>query len=477
MDPLVALFQTNLKDSRFYRLPHSILIRIASFLDRCSVECLRRAGRLFLGVCALAFPLEFQPLASVDGVDDLLAPWPSPIRPRLRTFWAPEIQKQLLRILDRDKYCEGCKAARQRRDWGERVERLLENYLHCSACHYDHPACLFPPDERGDSNNRICIAHKGSLRLCNHAELTWSRAIEHATTFPECRTGVMALRVLQCHDGSHQTSCRGRPLSDNNMGDATKPAIIGFRTPKEGNYSTPFIQLTWKAHLDIEGDVGKPFTARLLRSRLANLRSRGGDFIFPRTSPGQLLELHQFDPNRCNCVEFEGAQGAEWPLAPPTPLPPFRRGQVRTGCCRAYSDHFPLPYQQRKSDVDERIRLMRARHGHRRNYISFDHTSTSIVSCYALFGLNRCERNLAGLDVIYQRTMELYDCRKPGAVSPDWFRSLDPDSYSLLDDTDGYGVFWCRQEKCANFFKNWLSRMLKYGDYNRECRCQTANAI
>jgi hypothetical protein len=476
MDPLVALFQTNLKDSPFYRLPFPILLRIASFLDRCSVESLRRAGRLFLGVCASAFPLDFRALASVDGVNDLLAPWPSPIRPHLQTFWAPKIQKELLRLLERDKYCEGCKAARQRYDWDERVERLLKTYLHCFACHYDHPACLFPPDERVDSNKRACIAHKGAIRLCGHSKLTWSRAIEQATTFPVCRAGVMGLRVLQCHDGSHQTSCRALPLYDHHMGDSTKPEIIGFRAVEGGGY-TPYIHLTWRAHLDIEGESGKPLTARLLRSRLADLRRRGGDFIFPRTSSGQLLELHQFDPNRCNCVEFEGAQGVEWPLAPPTPLPPSRRGQVRSGCCRAYFDHFPRPYQQRQSDVDERMRLMRARHGHRRHYTTFSHASTSDVSCFASFGVDPCERNLAGLDVVYLRTMDLYDRGKPGKVNPDWFRSLDPDSYGLLDDTDGDGVFWCRQENCANFFKNWLSRMLKYGDYNRECRCQAANAI
>jgi len=33
-----------------------------------------------------------------------------------------------------------------------------------------------------------------------------------------------------------------------------------------------------------------------------------------------------------------------------------------------------------------------------------------------------------------------------------WCQALDPDSYGLTDDMDSFGILWCRQEGCQNYY-------------------------
>jgi len=34
-----------------------------------------------------------------------------------------------------------------------------------------------------------------------------------------------------------------------------------------------------------------------------------------------------------------------------------------------------------------------------------------------------------------------------------WIEAVDPDSYRLRDDRDTYGILWCRDEACANYYR------------------------
>jgi hypothetical protein len=40
----------------------------------------------------------------------------------------------------------------------------------------------------------------------------------------------------------------------------------------------------------------------------------------------------------------------------------------------------------------------------------------------------------------------------PGPVTMGWCQALDPDSYNLMDDNESFGVFWCRQRGCKNYY-------------------------
>lgn len=41
----------------------------------------------------------------------------------------------------------------------------------------------------------------------------------------------------------------------------------------------------------------------------------------------------------------------------------------------------------------------------------------------------------------------------PLDVPASWYLSLDPDSYGLTRDAEGYGVYWCREPECCNYYR------------------------
>ena len=51
-----------------------------------------------------------------------------------------------------------------------------------------------------------------------------------------------------------------------------------------------------------------------------------------------------------------------------------------------------------------------------------------------------------------------------------WYDALDPNSYNLTDDAEGFGVYWCKTEGCNNYYRfshSRLKRLLKPSDYTR----------
>ncbi|ROW04491.1 hypothetical protein VMCG_04936 [Cytospora schulzeri] len=189
MDPLVAALWHNQTASPLHRLPDQILTRIIDTLDNCSIECIRRAARRFPPLCVdiiLRRPRTYLPCAD-DALEDAQNDrgpfrWPrfSSMSHRgqaeelLRVIEGrdglPEDRPQLLRLLHRDWYCDGCREAEEAPGWSLRVERL-RRFLYCSKCDADHPACLFSASQRHErSDLRICIGYEGYLRICGHEQ-------------------------------------------------------------------------------------------------------------------------------------------------------------------------------------------------------------------------------------------------------------------------------------------------------------------
>lgn len=129
MDPLVEAIWHNEAISRLLRLPDNVLRAVIRNLDNCGVECLRRVSRKFIPLCGeeiLTRPHIFEPRWENK---DCGGPYEWP---RFRVFMGPwrdsaaSERKRLLRILARDWYCEGCRGAREARDW--------ENISHVVPC-------------------------------------------------------------------------------------------------------------------------------------------------------------------------------------------------------------------------------------------------------------------------------------------------------------------------------------------------------
>jgi hypothetical protein len=123
----------------------------------------------------------------------------------------PQVQKAILRLLERDKYCTDCKKVRECGYWDERAGKLVRTYMHCSKCRLDHPRCLFSKHQRSipHNNTRVCIGREGSLRLCSHTAIKWPQAT--SSSFPKCGLNTEGDELLRCHYKSHLTSCRTFP--------------------------------------------------------------------------------------------------------------------------------------------------------------------------------------------------------------------------------------------------------------------------
>ncbi|KUI69758.1 hypothetical protein VM1G_11612 [Cytospora mali] len=174
MDPLAAAAWHNKAHSPMHRLPDSILTQIIDMLDNSGVEYMRRVARRFPPLCEEIIydrPRAFLP---TENPRDGPFPWP-----RLRSMSTigqaqellrvaeglaglPADRTRLMRLLDRDRYCDG--------------------FLHCSVCLVDHPAYLFSHSQRvRKPHRRVCIAHEGYLRICGHKEgiVLWSDVLEY----------------------------------------------------------------------------------------------------------------------------------------------------------------------------------------------------------------------------------------------------------------------------------------------------------
>ncbi len=57
-------------------------------------------------------------------------------------------------------------------------------------------------------------------------------------------------------------------------------------------------------------------------------------------------------------------------------------------------------------------------------------------------------------------------------MGSNWFQLLDADSYGLVADDVGFGVYWCRTEGCRNYYRYSRSRLrpfLAEADYRVVC--------
>lgn len=468
IDPLVAAMWHNENLSLLLSLPDSLLLKIIGMLSNTGVECIRRVARRFPPLCVreIMNPLRGNnPRVSETGPFN----WPTI---GTHSYFRP----QFLNLIDRDEYCGDCQSARRSRQWEQRLGTLIE-YIHCSACGADHPACLFSATQRlKPARLRYCIGHEGFMRVCEHGGgiISLSRLALMKRRRPWPQTRKPWTKIL-CKDPSHRIPCSRAqggafPESKHSCGSwkglcrgCRWPSIIGHH---DGGEHPEVFDIRWAAHIPFNGRMDE------LRPRIAKIHDNAGKYIVPYSATAkETPELRCFDPNDCHCTTYTGSENVRWE---------WECGPWLPGTTKCVSDPYkglnelrpPRPYGPTVSNI---IRLLEPK---RRRVCAADQKQHQ--SRIGPIPFNRGV-GLCGVDVRPCHTGK--DCLKveylrvlvgelDGKLTPQWYNTLDPESYNITADEDGLGVFWCPTPGCRNYYKGVLNYagILRRRDFRKECR-------
>lgn len=478
MDPLAAAMWHNENLSVFHSLPDHLIVQIIKLLTNSGIECLRRAARRFPPLCVRE--VLRPPRAAFTEVSPL-GPFNWPRFVGFRSSPRPSF----LDLVDRDEYCSGCRTARRSSRWKQRLAELTE-YIHCSKCGADHPACLFSAKQRlMPARIRTCIAHQGFLRVCEHdagaislsrlsgliSECQPRRRRRWQREDPRWETAI-------CSDPSHTIPCA------NSQGGAfPEPSYTcGSRFGLCVAYHQPMIMgiegrpnwyhLGWTAHVPYDVQIST------LRSRLEETYENAGKYVVPCSAKAkESPALRCFDPNDCHCTHFDGSENVRWQ---------WECGPWLPGITECISDPYKCldtlrPPQPPSSTMAKMIRLFKKkppkecaadqkRHQSRLEYVPFNRGVG-----YTAVGVRPCHTGKDCLKVDYIRS---FWSHHEGQITPQWYNALDPDSYSITEDEDGLGVFRCRTEGCRNYYRGVLNYagILRHREFHKKCQrdnCQS----
>lgn len=478
MEPLVEAMWLNQAISNLTRLPDNVLRNLIRNLDNCGVECLRRVSRRFIPLCdeeILARPHTHQPKSKLKDHGGPHA-WP-----RFKVFSGPwndsaaGERQRLLQLLARDWYCEGCRGARDAPDWDRRVERLTR-FLYCHPCKAEHPACLFSAQQRqSTTSRRRCIAHEGYFRLCQHNEgiVRWSEISRIRQRLSEGVEDRGAYKI-RCEDISHvvPTAHTGTQKSGETI---FLPGCNVYncieRPSPEIRVDGPRIWLHWTTHLQVERN-GRHLTAADLRRRIPEIRERGGRFLCPAiTFTEDVPEMRCFDPNDCDCVLLQGQDNVRFQSG--SSLKSERVCRLSPSR-RLFSSYQSSSLRFASFLVDGVRRLLPTNKlGFRKKCASSEKAHRARLDFHISIGHGRsdvkrwpCHAGDCCLVFEYSRVLVI---GPDGAIGAQWYQALDPDSYSLTEDEEGFGIYWCRQKECRNYHVRvpGFSRIVRGAEYHR----------
>lgn len=470
MDPLVAAMWHNENLSLLHSLPDHLLLKVIGMLSKTSLECIRRVARRFPPLCVreVLNPLRGgKPRVSETGPLN----WP-------RFGTTSHLRPQFLGLVDRDEYCGGCQAARKSPRWEQRLRELTE-YIHCSACSADHPACLFSATQRlKPARLRYCIAHEGYMRICDHDAGTirlprlLSLVREHKQPWYQRQKEGYGFSVPTCRHPSHKKPCTKVPGGSfpKPKGDcgSRKGICIGHRFPQiVACHTNPNIfDLRWTAHIPFNGEMDD------LRLQLAEIQDNAGKYIVPcSASAKELPELRCFDPNDCHCISYPGMENVHWE---------WECGPWLPGTTKCISDPYKglnalLPPRPSASIMSTIIRSLKSKEAPKCMAGSKSHQSR-LEPMPSTYGPGRCAVDARpchiGKDCLKVDYIRAIRAQENGKITPQWYNTIDPGSYNITDDQDGLGVYWCSQPRCRNYHKRLpnYAGILHRREYRKECR-------
>lgn len=446
-NPLIAAALHNATHSLLLRLPEELLLQIMETLLHypTAIQCLRRTSRVFLRLyCSSVFGHTHNPFISPRVQRQL---WLEPSETHYRRQ-----RSQLLQLLDRDTegYCNTCRSRRTAFSWKYRLRALLEDRLWCIGCSRTHPRVLFSPKER-KHYARVCIGREGYVRLCEHKTLNWSDVGTIAPLVAEERHP-SAYHIVTCDHESHYPQCH----NDSQAGIFTANSIIKPQARVvhvRGRLET--LVMEWQGHLLIDTPANQATSPSSVHQQLQKWRKGAAISIAPILAPGRLPEMNCFDPNVCSCLDYTDLEKVPGWHAP---------CEVHLGrsSCRFHPKHqlqavrsqSPIEIiNNQGGQIDEPASPKS--HSTEVQTTGNDNRGTSRIK----ISLSPCVTgNARCLAINYRREIEvnvLGECILPyhHNVPPTWFQALDPASCALTEDKETYGIFWCDEPGCINYYE------------------------
>jgi hypothetical protein len=349
------------------------------------------------------------------------------------------------------------------------LQALIEKEYHCSGCRYHHPACLFSAKQRRNPDGqRVCIAYEGFVRLCEHKTLSLAEVDKPFLAYRDHE------ELLRCDHPSHaeHTGWLGRGAWCG-LGRSSKQPVIGVQVTPSGKC---IVTMSWKAHLPLsKGGFGRTLTSESLYNRLAQIRKSTARFICPVEQHGVPIEFELFDPNKCCCVTYRGSHLVDWQR--PTPPPEANQWWRSAGYLDCVNSK-PIERRlalQRPNYENPVSRFRRLHDGTQK--LRFPRTFLNLGERSLGVKLTKCRLSHNAVDLHFKREIWVYNFRltlepEVRMINPMWFQALDPSSYGLENDAEGYGVYWCQAESCRNYPSNRGFRVLPLDRYARFCDCR-----
>lgn len=459
IDPLMASQAYNNRFCPFTRLPEELILNVLDFFrgDDVTLCCLRITSRIFLRLlhCRSAFwtkyiytdppgslghdlRLQFRRLLQRDGRCDNCSRWNDA---HVRCFLEPcKFQGSCLRS--------------KPRFLGRECWYLDYDRPHCSICDTDHDVCQFPlayqqlPSHQ-HPGPRPCLGQQGSVQLCEHVHITWTRITAH---IDDCRrrhqqrgeggqteeTGAkddwqacLDSFTIECHDPTLDTRCTA---SEAEIWPRARLGISDGFSSQDPDIVVLFLEWTPHGRIDallptVEGCI----PAAGLRALFQRFRQLGpADILYPPGRPESLPEMACFTrsfPIHYNMGRHERrGKDAENTL---TPLPTSRR--------------LPPSSDQWKSSVYHQTIRDHSKIGRNSQRLSIKSHSLSGNSCIT----SQC------LIVSYQKGIMI--CKTTALAnhsiklipSHHWLHAMDPRTYPHQQAR----VFrpQCRDDSCDNY--------------------------
>lgn len=209
-------------------------------------------------------------------------------------------------------------------------------------------------------------------------------------------------------------------------------------------------------------DYNEISTPNLIHQQLVEFRQGTAQYILPEFSPGRLLEMNCFDPNRCDCLCYEGVEKLPkgWQLTSQEP---------KFGACRKYPDRRLGPLRYSSNNKQESLQ-------YERNWIDSHAAQVETAgtigygSSRAMVRFEACPTQSRCLQIRYIRYITIIPrARQASRITWAWCQALDPDSYNITDDEETFGILWCRQPHCENYYRYVRKAPFVIGDANRAC--------
>ncbi|KAK3345942.1 hypothetical protein B0T25DRAFT_550678, partial [Lasiosphaeria hispida] len=447
-------------------LPEELLLLIMECLDPTSIECLRRASRIFLRLFSSpCFSHQHNNELSTRLFSCLpYTPWARPSR----AFEAEAHTRRFIEYLERDArrdLCLSCRVVENDLKGFHRARNLIEKRLYCAGCRVEHPLLYFSAAERQKGQKaRVCIGYEGHFRLCEHKVIKWktvAAATRKLASYPiRDDKAFESIPLLECTAAMHMPTSHAITV-----GKGLFSPRLYLHRYKSQTFS---LLVRWVAHFPLSEPVssGRHLVGDVT-DRLKLLRRGAAEHFAPQTRPGYLPEMKLFDPNRCDFLDYTGTPagagiGGDWSLAPPL--------DSDTQSCRT---HPGLGCSLRRPQ-DARGRT-KAKDGH----VVGSHIMRTLFGLgmrmpyFLAVNLAACPEDDRCLGLSYIREIFVADISDTGCreVTHSWCEALDPDSYKLAEDSENEGISWCRDETCANNYRFSERPMM------RKCRGKVGDTI